>query len=537
MKIMKRYMTSALLAVACLSGAVAQTVYDGANIISKDLNGTARFVGMGGAMGALGGDISTIGTNPAGIGVYRSNDAMFSFGYSIADTESKYAGGKFDVNRNRWSLDNAGVVFSTKIGNLTALRYVNFGFNYHRSKSFNRNMMVAGDLGGYSQTFQMATMSDGITEQMWKSGNPFDHNGIGWLSALGYEGYLISPSIGADNKPDYKHYLSILGNKDFPYMKFRSRETGGVDQYDFNIAFNFNDRVYLGATLGAYDVNYKKYTLYDENFIDEHGASTGTGYSLESFNKLTGSGFDFKLGVIVRPFEYSPLRIGAAFHTPTFYKLTWATSAKLISEVYKDGKLTKFDVDSYNYLSNRDMKFEYQLTTPWTYNLSLGYTVGNSLALGAEYEYKDYSSSRYYDVNGDKLSWESKESKLCMKGVNTIRLGVEYKVIPEFALRAGYNHSTAIFKENAIKALPNISLATDTDFANSQALNNFTLGVGYRGASFYADLAYKYTTQKAKFYPFVFPGNVNGQAVDVTPEATKLTDTRSQVLLTLGVRF
>lgn len=534
---MKKYMTSALLALTCVSGVVAQTVYEGADIASKDLNGTARFVGMGGAMGALGGDISTIGTNPAGIGVYRSNDAMISFGYSATDTESNYMGGKFDAGRNRWSLDNVGVVFSTKIGNRTALRYVNFGFNYHRSKSFNRNMMVAGDLGGYSQTFQMAAMSDGITKQMWDSGNPFDHNNIGWLSALGYEGYLTAPSVASDNTLNYEHYQSLLGEDDFPYMKYRSRETGGIGQYDFNIAFNFNDYVYLGATLGAYDLSYNKYTLYDETFMDKTGSSTGTGYSLESYNKLTGSGFDFKLGVIVRPFEYSPLRIGAAFHTPTFYKLTWATSAKMISEVYVDGALKKFDIDSYNYLNNADMKYEYQLTTPWTYNLSLGYTVGNFLALGAEYEYKDYSSMRFYDSNGDKLSWESKESQLCMKGVNTFRFGVEYKVVPQFALRAGYNHSTAIFKENAIKALPVNSLATDTDFTNSQTLNNFTLGVGYRGSAFYADLAYKYTAQKAKFYPFVFPGEVDGQAVDVTPEATHLTNVRSQVLLTLGVRF
>lgn len=59
---------------------MAQTIYDGAKLTGKDLNGTARFVGMGGAMGALGGDISTMGTNPAGIGLYRSNDVMTSFG-------------------------------------------------------------------------------------------------------------------------------------------------------------------------------------------------------------------------------------------------------------------------------------------------------------------------------------------------------------------------------------------------------------------------------------------------------------------------
>ena len=70
-------------------GAVsAQSVYDGVKIADKDLNGTARFVGRGGAMGALGGDITTMGTNPAGIGIYRSNDVMTSFSYSAYGMES-----------------------------------------------------------------------------------------------------------------------------------------------------------------------------------------------------------------------------------------------------------------------------------------------------------------------------------------------------------------------------------------------------------------------------------------------------------------
>ena len=74
-------MTLTAFSLLIAAGVGAQTVYDAANITSKDLNGTARFVGMGGAMGALGGDISTIGSNPAGIGIYRSNDIMTTFGF------------------------------------------------------------------------------------------------------------------------------------------------------------------------------------------------------------------------------------------------------------------------------------------------------------------------------------------------------------------------------------------------------------------------------------------------------------------------
>ena len=125
-------------ALAISLGASAQTQYDAARLMGGELNGTARFVGMGGAMGALGGDISVIGTNPAGIGIYRSNDFAVSFGFNNTAAESNFSGTKMKDNRTRASFDQVGFVYSTKIGNNTSLRYINFGFNYHKSKNFNK---------------------------------------------------------------------------------------------------------------------------------------------------------------------------------------------------------------------------------------------------------------------------------------------------------------------------------------------------------------------------------------------------------------
>ncbi|ADV44819.1 OmpP1/FadL family transporter [Bacteroides helcogenes] len=550
---MKKRMILATFATCMCVGAMAQTVYDGMNISSKDLNGTARFVGMGGALGALGGDISTIGTNPAGIGIYRSNDLMLSASYSLTGTESTLGSNKYSMSKARWNFDNMGFVYSTKIGDRTSLRYVNFAFNYQKVKSFDRNMGTEGNLGRYSQTFLMASMSDGIGEDMWKD-NPFNHNEIGWLSALGHEGGLIAPDITTkktdypykengvqltdkDGNPlylDYGHYVSVLGSENTAYMReFKSRETGGINDYNFNVAFNFNDRFYLGFTLGISDVDYNKYTLYDEDFRTNSGESTGSGYILESFNKLTGVGFDFKVGAILRPFEDSPFRLGLALHTPTFYQMTWATSARLVSDLFRYDKPITTTVDSYDYLNNGDLKFEYQMNTPWTYNVSLGYTVGSQLALGAEYEYKDYATTKFKYSDGSNMKWQTNESKMCLKGVHALRLGAEYKVIPQFALRAGYNYISSAFKSDAVKVFPVESVNSDTDFTNLQSMNNYTLGIGYRGKLLYADLAYKYSVQKGDFYPFTYKdGNTY-----VIPEVTKVTNTRSQVLFTLGMRF
>lgn len=538
--------TMIALAMFTAVGAGAQTIYDATNIAQKELNGTARFVGMGGAMGALGGDISTIGTNPAGIGIYRSNDAMLTFGYSMTGTESNYVGNKFETNKNRWSFDNAGFVIASKIGNHTPLRYVNFGFNYHKSKSFYKNMTMQGLMGSIDNQYvsQVRSMAQQATDAQdyvyhnynqqrlnWESNDIYRDSEAGWLGAVGYQGSLLFENRQTGSPDSYDPYIPSEAD-----AYFLSRERGGIDQYDFNISFNINDRFYFGVTLGAYDVDYNKYSLYDEMYAykwEGDGQIYEEGYSLESFNRIHGSGFDFKFGAIFRPIEDSPLRIGLAVHTPTYYKLTYTTGALLTSDLFLpneagDETLTRTTVDTYSALGGRDMDRDFKLQTPWVFNASLGYTVGNNLALGAEYEYE----VKFKYPEGDEMAWETGEADLCMKGVSTLRLGAEYKPIPAFSLRAGYNYSTAAYKKDAIKALPSNSINTDTDFANSKSMNTFTLGIGYRFSSFYADLAYKFDTYKSDFYPFY--NDINGL---VTPPTTEVTNTRSKVLFTLGMRF
>ena len=143
---MKNIRLAMVIACTLLGTAVvnAQSLYDAARLMGNDLNGTARFIGMGGAMGALGGDISTMGTNPAGIGIYRSSDVMTSFGFSNIGMKSNMNGTKNEQDKLFGSFDNIGFVISSRIGNETPLRFVNFGFNYRKVKSFDKNMVMNG---------------------------------------------------------------------------------------------------------------------------------------------------------------------------------------------------------------------------------------------------------------------------------------------------------------------------------------------------------------------------------------------------------
>ena len=545
---MKKYVISLALAVLLPAAVGAQSAYDAAAIAQKDLNGSARFVGMGGAMSALGGDLSVMATNPAGIGIYRSNDVGLTFGYASTGTQNTSDAFRGDEDKNRWTFDQLGFVLSSKFSNVMPLRYVNFGFSYRRGKSFYKNLSVEGLLGNLSQTYQMAAMSDGCTPDIWDDTrfNHFTNPDIGWLSALGYNSYLIGPSLTNDRTPypvydesgapvydeggqlyeNYGYYSAIAEGLSQTYGTFRSKEKGGIDEYNFSVAFNVSDRVYFGLAIGAHSVRYDKYTYYDEDY------GTGAGYLLESFNRIDGSGVDVKAGIIVRPIATSPLRLGLSVHSPIFYKLTYTTGAVIGADVYMgtDNQTSYYAIDTRDFLNGGDMERDFELKTPWVLNASIGYTVGTWLALGAEYEYEDYSTMKYHDPEGYLMDFETSVAAATLKATHTFRIGAELKPVPSFSIRAGYNRVGSAFQDGAWKELSINSINTDTDYANSFGQNIYTLGIGYAGKQFYADLAYQFRAYNSDFYPFA-------NYLDVDMPATKLKNTQSHAMLTVGFRF
>lgn len=547
-----------------LSGsmAMAQTQYDAARFIDTDLNGTARFVGMGGAMSALGGDISTMGSNPAGVGLYRSNDFAGTISLNNTQVKSDFEGIKGNADRSRMSFDQLGVVFSNKIGNETSVRYVNVGINYHKQRNFSRRTAMYGNLMGMSLTDQIANMTnhdpignynplplddyDKIYNDL--GGNYYGEawSDVSWLSVLGIQGYLIGPiySPMVDDKgnqiidketgaPLYQYrYGGLRGYE----TEYRSRETGGVNSVDINFSTNVNDRIYLGFTLGFHDVNYKRSSAYTEygELVEENEQGeyiyTPTDFTLSNDFITEGTGVDAKLGVIFRPFEESAFRMGLALHTPTLYKLTdhhWASLSSSLDSYYGETDVA--------YSS-------YELLTPWKINLSMGHTIGTFLALGAEYEYTDYSSAELRFDDGFEMEEENDMIDENLRGVHTFRVGAEVKLVPEFSLRAGYNYSSASFEKGAYKCLYPNTTRTDAEYENMMSRNTYTLGMGFRSSQFYVDAAFQYTCQKSEFYPFDSMFSYEDAMVDYPSAdgllpATKMNNERMQLLMTVGYRF
>lgn len=535
-----------LLAATLFSLPVAaQETYENANLTSTDLNGTARYVGMGGAMEALGADVSTIGSNPAGIGLFRRSQLSVSGGLLMQSNGKEYGDGK----KTNASFDQIGFVYTTRASRGSNL---NFGFNYTKGKNFDFLLNASGKLGNGSQNNQsylkhvLGSENYGGFDVRKK-----DDAYIGFASP---QANFVSWTW---NQLDYLYFNTLLpdattAGKFNNYLAdsytFDKASTGYVGNYDFNISGSIQDQFYLGLTFGLKDVHYDSESRYNERL------SNGVGdVSVLDIRRITGTGFDITAGIIVRPIASSPFRIGAYVKTPTWYDLTTSNVTRIDRNTNTGGK---------NDWGEGPNSYDYKLWTPWKFGLSLGHTVGNYLALGLTYEFEDHSTldsrindggyyndyyGTYYETSSADKSM-NKHTKQALKGVSTLKMGAEYKPTSNLALRLGYNYISPKYNKDAQKdptiVSPGSAYSSSTDFVNWDSTNRFTFGIGYQINKFNVDLAYQYSMQKGTFYPFStmnfsIHDTATGNTTSYSNQAVgaKVDNNRGQLLLTVGYRL
>ncbi len=547
MKKILSIMTAAMLGTAVS----AQETYDNAQLATKDLNGTARYVGMGGAMEALGADLSTIGTNPAGIGMFRRGMVAGSFGFNTLSDAKSFG----NANKTNMSFDQAGFVYSMRSGRHSML---NFGFNYTKSKNFDQILTAAGRLNNASQNKLSAMKNaNGVYTLQDKNNGLVSNSGAYSQADYLYSNVLFN-HYDANNPNDPNNAMLSEGDKGVIVNQttglpvyynatgydFGRSTTGYIGQYDFNVSGNSNDRFYWGFTVGIYDVHYNGSSLYSESLVDGNTAIGDVAMNDE--RKITGTGFDVKAGLIFRPAEESPFRIGLYVHTPTWYDLTTRNYTVLNNNTNEAYGSTERGKSSESY----DFKFY----TPWRFGVSLGHTVGNYLALGATYEYADYTTNdirvndggevdywgNYYETSSRDEAMKQ-NIKNSLKGVHTVKVGMEFKPEKNFAVRLGYNYQSAMYNKNGFKdgSLESYGTyyASTTDYTNWKDTHRFTAGVGYNYGKFSFDLAYQYSQTNGDFYPFMSYVDDSEPKFDNVCDAVKVSNKRNQLLFTVGYKF
>lgn len=558
--------------IAALPSALfAQNAIDAYSISQSDLRGTARFMSMGGAFTALGGDISTLNQNPAGIGVYRSSDLSVTLDIDMMSSKATAGGMSNTTNKTHVNCNNFGYVGAINLGSGSVMPFFNWGASYSRVASFDRRFGgYLGNLGtSYTNLVADYTSNNGIYPfQMRpdKNFNPYQdayttpggqtYPYAPWSSILLFNSYGINPiSDGSNSYLGLYDYDNTVGDG-----YFTVEEKGHIDEYDINFGGNIQNTVFWGIGFGITDIDYKSLTYYSESLTNANvpnadGSSYTPGgtadFGLENYKRIYGSGFNVKAGVILKPIN--EFRLGIAVHTPTWYNLTYQGSAtadfRYNSSTYPaDQSYQGSVITDEGYYDEFDWKFQ----SPWRLMVGAAGVIGGRAIISADYEYRGTQSMRVKDYNGNEWSDITADIKTYYKGTNILRLGGEYRVTPGFSVRAGYSYESSPVTQEAMDGYfsngptPEATYIYTSGPDDTETLPSFTLdkstqyitcGLGYRYKNFYADAAFVHRTRKSKYQAFTNYNETVEPHLFVQAPSAEISSNDNSIVLTVGFRF
>jgi long-subunit fatty acid transport protein len=481
-----------------------QYLDDGIRFSQSDIGGTARFKAIGGAQTALGGDLSSIAGNPAGLGFYNNSDASFTLDYLNDLNKSTYFSTSTDRQKNKLGFDQAGVLIHLPVhksyGQNMQSGWLNFniGISYNKTQDFNTNIDFTGENNISSYTDMLADASD-IPNSVYKP----------W----GQASYLVRDNGSYYYPTTSENFSNNQHNKEF--------RRGS--QYETNIAFgaNYGNQFYIGASVGIAGFHYESNKTYTEigimkdatefnfhdpnvDFLDPNAPAHSfldEDYELlfNSFQVTDGSGVNATLGMIFLP--HRMWRIGVSATTPTWYKVrddfTMYLDSWMVDHV-TDQELFSYSSPEENFYD------EYDLRTPYKLNAGVAALFEEGL-ITADVEFIDYASMR---INQESQTTAIKEF---YKSALNFKVGGEYKFSPQLLVRAGYNYKASPYK----------------DYESTR--KTVSAGLGYRLNNMYVDLAYQNQLYHQEYVPY--------QSTVNPTEAALIENTRNNVLLTLGVKF
>lgn len=524
---------SALSLLIVGSVASAQGEMNAYKYSQSELSGTARYLGMGGAFGALGGDISAMTSNPGGLAIYRSSEVLTTLSLSTINTKTNWLGTTVKDNQTKFNFDNIAYVGYFPTSNDTGILSWNVGFSYNRMKNYSRNYRMSSRNMENSLSDYIADITNlhnpAVSGNDLGAAEGYDaySKGYNWLSILAYQGGIID----SENPSKTGGFFSPFGSENasgewipdqIDNANLDVSERGAIDKYDFSFATNISDRVFLGATFSVTDMDYRLSTSYTEVFNP-----IGDFY-LRNNLKTTGTGYGFNIGAIVRPTDF--LRLGVAYNSPTWYKLT---------SNYEGFAQTSIG-DNYNFKGNTPggAYSNFELRSPERWIFSAAAILGQNALLSVDYQITNYKSMSLADDRGMELTADNDDIRNHFEWEKTLKAGLEIKVTPQFAVRAGGAWVTSPMTTH-LQNVDNVDVftaGTVTNFTTEKNTSYYTVGLGYRFTpNFYTDVACVFKTQKENAFAFPKTFDKNGTYVNSIPASLKTQSTR--VALTLGYKF
>ncbi len=502
---MKRNYTFILLLLCAFAS--AQNINDVLRLGGEGSYGTARFQGLNGAFGALGGDLSSLNINPAGSAVFNNSLLSLTGSNYNVKNDSRYFNGSSSASLNSLDLNQVGGVFVFKsTGNGSPWKKFALAFNYDMIKNFDDDLFVTGnsDQGIDNYFLNLANgvpfgplliQDDEFIEEAYLDIGA----SLGFVDQqafLGYYGGIIDPvDFEDDNNTDYisnAGYSNLIQDYSQTTMGYNSKFTA-------NLASQYGDHLYLGASLNVHSVFLDKLTQ-----LSERGFDAGSEIQSISFDNLLrtqGNGFSFSLGAIGKLTEY--FRIGGSYQSPTWYNLSDETSQKIYSDL-ADSDISYINFNIINVFEDYTIKIPGKLTG------SLAMVFGQNGLISFDYSYQDMSKAELRPGSDPSFASENDYISNTLSTVSTFRLGGEYR-IKALSLRAGYR-----FEQS-----PYANGGTIGD------LNGYSGGIGYNFGGSRLDLSYNHSTQ-----------DISKQLFDVgLPTPANITNKNSVVSLGYTLNF
>ena len=481
---MKKISLILILASTIILNGFSQNVDDALRYSQVFYGGTARFMSMGGAFTALGGDLSAISLNPAGTGVFRSFEFSLTPQLFYNNTTATFNNSKASDFRYTLNLNQAGVVTTIiSNGNESGLVSLNAAYSFNRTNNFNENITINGISNNSSMADYWTSQANGSTK-----------DNLSGAVLLANQTWLID-TLSGSNKI-YGTIFSQYGDNTSSSYGQNIRRTitddGYTGEHAFSIGGNYSNMFYFGGTLGISTLKYTGHYQHFESDVDN------VIYDFKDFTytdhfEATGTGYSLKIGTIIKPLEF--LRVGLAFHSPVIYR---------INENFYDNITSTYDVivngvDTYE-ASNKTMRYRYTLTTPMRIIAGVALQIKKLAIVSADYEFVNYRMSKFSNASDNYDYFEENQGiKNILKSASNIRLGAEFR-LSNIYLRGGYSYYGKAFDANEDNK--------NLDY------NGLSFGIGMRQQNFYFDLAYTTLSGNSKYYmyndyPYLQPATIN----------------------------
>lgn len=451
-----------IIAVAIVATALptfAQYADDAFLFSGAKNSATARFNGLGGGHTAVGGDLTSLYGNPAGLGMFTKSEFSFTPSFNINNNETSFLGTNTTQSTSHINLNNMGIVFNSpvaKTSNLTkGVLSFNFGIGYQKTNFFKNNLDFNGGI----------TLNNGVGEYLAdlayaENAKPNELQGEVALAA--YDNFLIN----ADSKDKTLYYSNTSASTN---QMFKLNSKGNQSNVDFALGLNVSNKLYLGTSFSLSSINYRT-----TNVLNEKGTTPidnviyNYNVNLSNYYDTQASGVNFKLGAIFKPvYEF---RIGLALETPTWYAIK------------NDAKQELRLLDNGNVNASDNYPFDYRVSTPLKLNGGLAYFFGKRGFISASINFVDYSSikvkssSTAIDTNEPSYVRTIQNSQNILsnnyKEAINYNIGAEFKLIDNLMIRAGY----------ASRGNP----YSNVKYSNFKS-ESYSGGLGYKFGTYYID--------------------------------------------------